>query len=488
MTPSQAVDKILPAMCRDESMDLLSIDLEIDGDQYQFLIDTGASVSVIKPGIGEGKRTNPIEFTVRGITGTEIETNGSRMLEFRLGRRIYQHRFVIASVQMEYSGILGLDALRSLQARIDLVDNHMLVGHDQFPFVKVRLRSHYSQGACKTEKVASNDGPGQSVRSERNSRRTLPAPTSPEFEDFTNPDLSAQTTQEGRTRLREVAREGGVQAVLACCTTIPPRSMAIVKTNLVTEGRERMRKLEFPESVVLEPEEIYVKGVYSGRALSEVNSSSEIRHSGRQEVTRSGVIKLIDNEENRVGDGGNPRIVLAIPGYSVDERRSYRKVVMRNALVKVDRCNPRTRERCKVRQGQAMQQGECLSKSVEPDKIAELQLELSRQYASCLLPVINTSAEEIRLPAGMRVATVEIQWKVAEPSETVNNCGINGVGRYPKQLDPQVREQNRRVPKLLEEKLQHLSPEDQTILKPALLKYQDLFKKTENGSGDGKRD
>jgi hypothetical protein len=233
--------------------------------------------------------------------------------------------------------------------------------------------------------------------------------------------------------------------------------------------------------VVLEPEEIYVKGVYSGRALSEVNSSSEIRHSGRQEATRSGVIKLIDNEENRVGDGGNPRIVLAIPGYSVDEGRSYREVVMRNALVKVDRCNPRTRERCKVRQGQAMQQGECLSKSVEPDKVAELQLELSRQYASCLLPVINTSAEEIRLPAGMRVATVEIQWKVAEPSEIVNNCGVNRVGRYPKQLDPQVREQNRRVPKLFEEKLQHLSPEDQKILKPALLKYQNLFKKTQNG-------
>jgi hypothetical protein len=126
-----------------------------------------------------------------------------------------------------------------------------------------------------------------------------------------------------------------------------------------------------------------------------VNRSSEIRHFGRQEATRSGVIKLIGNEENHVGDGGNPRIVLAIPGYSVDEGKSYKEVVMRNALFKVDRYNPRTRERCKVRQGQAMRQGVCLSKSVEPDKVAELQLELSRQYASCLLPVINASAEEI---------------------------------------------------------------------------------------------
>jgi hypothetical protein len=38
--------------------------------------------------------------------------------------------------------------------------------------------------------------------------------------------------------------------------------MAIVKTDLLTEGSDRMRKLEHPEAVVLEPEEIYVKGVY----------------------------------------------------------------------------------------------------------------------------------------------------------------------------------------------------------------------------------
>jgi hypothetical protein len=37
------------------------------------------------------------------------------------------------------------------------------------------------------------------------------------------------------------------------------------------------------------------------------------------------------------------------------------------------------------------------------------------------------------------------------------------------------------VPKLLEDKLQHLSPKDREILKPVLLSSQDLFKKTEDG-------
>lgn len=40
-------------------MDLLTIDVEIEGKQYIFLIDTGASVSVIKPEIGWGKEQIP---------------------------------------------------------------------------------------------------------------------------------------------------------------------------------------------------------------------------------------------------------------------------------------------------------------------------------------------------------------------------------------------------------------------------------------------
>jgi hypothetical protein len=101
----------------------LTINLEIEGSQYPFPVDTGASVSVIKPEIGKGQRMNPVEFTVNGITATKIQTSGSTVLEFKLGKRRYRHRFVVASVQMEYSGILGLDVLRSLQAKLDLTGN-----------------------------------------------------------------------------------------------------------------------------------------------------------------------------------------------------------------------------------------------------------------------------------------------------------------------------------------------------------------------------
>jgi hypothetical protein len=92
-------------MCREESMNLLTTDLEIEGYQYPFLIDPGATVIVIKLGIGKGQRVDPIEFTVKGVIGTEIQTSGSRIVEFRQGRRFYRHKFIVASVQMEYSQV-----------------------------------------------------------------------------------------------------------------------------------------------------------------------------------------------------------------------------------------------------------------------------------------------------------------------------------------------------------------------------------------------
>jgi predicted aspartyl protease len=65
----------------------LTINLEIEGSHYPFLVDTGASVSVTKPEIGKGQRMNQVEFTVKGITGIEIHTNVSSMLEFKIGKK-----------------------------------------------------------------------------------------------------------------------------------------------------------------------------------------------------------------------------------------------------------------------------------------------------------------------------------------------------------------------------------------------------------------
>jgi hypothetical protein len=48
---------------------------------------------------------------------------------------------------------------------------------------------------------------------------------------------------------------------------------------------------------------------------------------------------------------------------------------------------------------------------------------------------------------------------------------------YPRQFDPEVREQNASEPRLLEVKVSHLNDEESCVVRPALLDYQDLFRK-----------
>jgi len=126
-------------------------------------------------------------------------------------------------------------------------------------------------------------------QSAHNSHLKLPAPPSSKFKDFTNPYLSAQDTQEGKPQLREVLREGGVKAVFACCITT---AVAIVKTNLVIEIFDKILRLEFIVAFILETVEICMKGITSGRAMSHVNMSPEIGHSGMQRAPRSSVLEV----------------------------------------------------------------------------------------------------------------------------------------------------------------------------------------------------
>jgi len=100
--------------------------------------------------------------------------------------------------------------------------------------------------------------------------------------------------------------------------TIPPWSVAIVKTNLVTDDCNKILKSEFPEAVVIKHVEILLRGVYCDRALSDVNSTSKIGHW----ATGSGVLRFID-----------PRILIAIVENSIDKVMSYRQVVWQNTTV-----------------------------------------------------------------------------------------------------------------------------------------------------------
>jgi predicted aspartyl protease len=91
------------------------------------LIDSGASVSVIKPGIAAAEICST-ETTARGITGNKLKVLGMQTVVCNVGKREFTHDFLVSALDTEYSGILGVDILRHMGAKVDFRTSTLLIG------------------------------------------------------------------------------------------------------------------------------------------------------------------------------------------------------------------------------------------------------------------------------------------------------------------------------------------------------------------------
>jgi hypothetical protein len=64
----------------------LLLGIEIDAMVHQVLVDTGASVSVMKPGIAASE-IRTMQTTALGITGAKLRITGIQMITFKVGKR-----------------------------------------------------------------------------------------------------------------------------------------------------------------------------------------------------------------------------------------------------------------------------------------------------------------------------------------------------------------------------------------------------------------
>jgi hypothetical protein len=94
----------------------------ISESRHFVLIDTGASVSVIKPGIAAAEIWTT-QTEARGITGGKLKVMGSQLVSLNVGNRDFTHEFLVSPLDAEYSGILGVDILRHMGTR-GLEDQH----------------------------------------------------------------------------------------------------------------------------------------------------------------------------------------------------------------------------------------------------------------------------------------------------------------------------------------------------------------------------
>ena len=98
----------------------------------QFMIDTGAEVSVI-PATLSDKHNKPPSQPLRAANGTLIPTFGSKKLQFQLGTDRYEWTFVIAEVERP---LIGADFLRHSGLLVD-VRTGKLIRPDTFQALQV---------------------------------------------------------------------------------------------------------------------------------------------------------------------------------------------------------------------------------------------------------------------------------------------------------------------------------------------------------------
>jgi hypothetical protein len=105
----------------------LLLEIEIEGLRHLVLVDSGASLSVMKPGIGSSE-LRPTQTAVKGVTGNKLKTAGTQIITFRVGSSTYTHEFLIAPLDVDYSGILGVDILERMEATVDLRTSTLVLG------------------------------------------------------------------------------------------------------------------------------------------------------------------------------------------------------------------------------------------------------------------------------------------------------------------------------------------------------------------------
>jgi hypothetical protein len=234
--------------------------LEIEGGEFLFMVDTGAMVSLIQPGISEAQ-VQPCDVQARGVTGTQLDIAGEQTVTFGLrGNSEYMtftHTFVVSPLRRRSSGILGMDFLQRVGAEISLTAHSLFIGHRSFP-----LKSQ-GQGAPETRRLIT-DGQTEPLDRDREERGV---------------ELVGDW-------------EGTVE--LAGAVTVPPLSVRIARCRVVRRNCEAVIKVPRNEAVPVDPEG--PPGIYMARILATLETLSSANASGLAPP----VVRKSPLEENKV--------------------------------------------------------------------------------------------------------------------------------------------------------------------------------------------
>lgn len=374
---------------------------------------------MIQPYVGD-EPTEEMNDAVRGIAGEELDIIGSRHLRFSIGNRQYNHNFVVAPFAIKKDGIIGLDLLKTLGARIDLITEEVELDGQKIPFTKQlspeKENVRQQVRASRTEPVTQRHNQEETIKTPETVKEPKPleVKTTERIPSESNQTELQQAERKSRDNMCGQQIEPQMDphtwlAVLPQPVRLEPRSIVVTRAKIVDQQHRIEPKTSIKGWAYAEPIEIPHRGIYSARTVSKIFTSSDL-----VDITRR---------------------TVHWPRKNLDD--------------------------------------------------ASTSGQRTKETTYCTAQLVNTSQEGITLPAGTRIADIhdakedDVIEYIAE--DEGNYPHVLKTNKYPRHLDPQVKEQNANVPRLLEDKLTHLTQKEKNIIRPALMEYQDLFKKTEEG-------
>jgi hypothetical protein len=187
---------------------------------------------------------------LRGIMRNSLKAVGTQDIMFRVGKKTYRHEFLIDPLDVDYSGILSLNVLRRVEAKVGIrtsilvlwMNRHRLPGQEVKRCTLVRCHPRIVREASETGLITpETKGPK--------------APVGTPI-----PELSS-----GGSDI------GGWDVVASGSVVLPPLSQGII----VGKMRDRS-SMDAPQEVLVEPVSIGMPGAYVARVVSRVYTQQEL--------------------------------------------------------------------------------------------------------------------------------------------------------------------------------------------------------------------
>jgi hypothetical protein len=224
-----------------------TICVDMAGAARTFIVDTGSSVSFIQPGVSSSG-TSDANVSPIGVTGANLGIEGEQEVEFSFRDWIFRHTFYVCSLPTDADGLVGMNLLMKMNARLDIENLIFEIKQDSYP-----KRRFLDKISGRNNHVAFTVFPPRDDQSENRARPTR----------ISRCDKQKDTVMMLRPDEINIKESEPWMVKTTKTIRLVPRAKHMIMAMV-----DLPKRREKPQCVCVEPAQLPIEGVLAARALS----------------------------------------------------------------------------------------------------------------------------------------------------------------------------------------------------------------------------